>query len=159
MPEISTIRVILPKPNVVRIVIGGSSQITPSIGGLRLAYIAIGSDFNFNTSYFGYLVDASGGGVTGSLPAATGSGQIYRTKKLDSTSNVVTIAANGTDLIDDSISINLVDQWSDCVISDAAPGYWDAWILGSGGGINPLTDTPTDLNEVIDGGSTLGFWP
>ena len=158
MPDVTTIRVILPKPLVVRVNTGSQTTITPARAGLGGAYVAVGSDFSYTTSYFGYLVDASAGEITGSLPPATGSGQIYRTKKLDSTSNVVTIAANGSDLIDDSISINLVDQWSDCVLSDAASGYWDAWILGSGG-ISPLSSTPTDLNEVIDGGSTLGFWP
>ncbi len=159
MPDITTVRVILPKPNVVRIVVGGSSQITPPPAGLRIAILSTSLDFLFTPAYFDYLVDASANGVTGSLPAATGSGQIYRTKKIDSSDNVVTIAAAGADLIDGSISINLIDQWGDCVVIDAATGYWDAWILGGGGGVTPLDDTPTDLNEVIEGGSTLGFWP
>ncbi len=160
MPEVDTVRVILPKPLVVRIEVG-SFQVapTPFPAGLRIACLGVSSNFTFTTSYFDYFADASLGAITGSLPAATGSGQIYRCKKIDSTSNVVTVAADGSDLIDDSISINLVDQWSDCVIIDAATGYWDAWILGSGGGVTPLPSTPTDMNEIIDGGSTLGFWP
>ncbi len=160
MPTVETVRVILPKPLVVRIVIGDSQTtvipVPPS--GLRIAILSTSLDFSFTPAYFDYLVDASANGVTGSLPAATGSGQIYRTKKIDSSDNVVTIAAAGSDLIDGSISINLIDQWGDCVVIDAATGYWDAWVLGSGG-VTPLDDTPTDLNEVIDGGSTLGFWP
>ncbi len=159
MPDVTTVRVILPKPLVVRVNTGSQAAVTPAPAGLRIAILAVSIDFSFTTAYFDYLVDASANGVTGSLPAATGSGQIYRAKKIDSSDNVVTVAAAGSDLIDGSISINLIDQWGDCVVIDAATGYWDAWVLGGGGGVTPLDDTPTDLNEVIEGGSTLGFWP
>ena len=127
-----------------------------TFSGLRLGnIIATGQDWTFQVTDFLRLADATTGSITGQLPPATGSKQIYRVKKIDSTDNVVTIAADGTDLIDDSISINLVDQWSDCVVIDAALGYWDAWVLGGTftvewGDIAGTLSDQTDLQLALD---------
>ena len=57
------------------------------------------------------LIDASGGVVTVTLPAASGlSGRIYTIKCIDSTSSA-TIASDGTELIDGSSSNISLSQW------------------------------------------------
>src|SRR5438552_308237 len=85
--------------------------------------IAVGSDYTVTSLDFEILVDATSGPVTISLLPATGSGQLLHVKKIDSTSSVVTVAASGTDLIDDSMSVALPDQWADCLLIDAAFGF------------------------------------
>lgn len=96
--------------------------------------IAVGGDYVVTNrdADLEILVDASADNVTISLPPAIGEGQSIRVKKIDSTDNIVTVQADGTDLIDDSTSVALTDQWSDCELIDAASGYWDN--TGSSGG-------------------------
>jgi hypothetical protein len=131
--------------------------------GIRLASRTVTEDFVFGPLDFEVLVDATAGSVTGSLPTSTGNGQYYRAKKIDSTSNIVTIAADGGDLIDGSISLNFADQWADCTLLDAAIGYWDNTGSdasgGGGGGVDfGINGRVVDLNpikgfafEVFDG--------
>jgi hypothetical protein len=105
--------------------------------GVRFATRTVTSDFIVTEDDFEILVDATAGAVTGSLPASIGSGQYIRVKKIDTTANIVTIAAAGADLIDGSISLNFSDQYADCSLIDAAPGYWDnsgSDTSGGGGG-------------------------
>jgi hypothetical protein len=102
--------------------------------GIRLKSVTVTEDFTFDPLVFEYLMDCSAGPITGSLPQSLGNGQYYRAKKIDATANIATIAADGGDLIDGSISLNFSDQWADCTILDAAPGYWDNTGSDSGGG-------------------------
>jgi hypothetical protein len=66
----------------------------------------------------GVLADASGGAITVTLPTpATGAN--VAVKKVDSSSNSVTVSQSGTETIDGSASITLTEQyealtlWSD----------------------------------------------
>jgi hypothetical protein len=93
--------------------------------GIRLATQTIAEDYNVTPLDYEILVDASSGPVSVFLPDSSGNGQPYRIKKIDSSPNIVTIVAAGSDLIDGSISVNLIDQYSDCSLNAAAPGYWD----------------------------------
>ncbi len=105
-------------------------------------------------------VNAEAGAITIQLPAATGSGSWFHVKKIDATDNVVTVAVNGSDVIDDSSLVALTDQWADCLIIDAIPGYWDQ-VGSSSGGAELLSDladvdinTPTDTQVLTyDAGS------
>jgi hypothetical protein len=66
----------------------------------------------------GVLADASGGTVTVTLPSP-GAGDNVAVKKIDSSSNSVTVEQNGSESIDGSTSITLTEQyealtlWSD----------------------------------------------
>lgn len=93
--------------------------------GIRVATKTITADYLLTSLDFEVLVDATAGPVTVTLPPAIGSGQIFRIKKIDDSDNIVTIGADGTDLIDGSISINFPSQWADAELIDAAAGYWD----------------------------------
>ncbi len=101
---------------------------TPSLAiasGLRIATRAVGNDYTLLSTDCVLLVDATNAPVTITLPVSMGNGQLYRVKKIDETENVVTVAVVGDDLIDDSASVALVDQWANCMVIDAASGYWD----------------------------------
>ena len=69
-------------------------------------------------------VDASSGAVTMSLPAATGSGKQQIVKKVDSSTNAVSVARDGTDTIDGATSVSLGVQWEAVTLIDAATGVW-----------------------------------
>jgi hypothetical protein len=59
------------------------------------------------------LCDASAGAFTITLlPAAGLAGHVFSIKKLDSSANAVTIAADGAETIDGNISISMAVQWT-----------------------------------------------
>ena len=69
--------------------------------------------------------NASAGPVTISLPSATGSGQVYRVKKVDSTGNAVMISSADGSVLDASASATLSSQYQAVTLVDGAPGVWD----------------------------------
>lgn len=69
--------------------------------------------------------NCTGGAVTIRLPAATGSGQTYRIKKIDATTNAATIGVTGADRIDGATAISLPNQYNSVTVVDGAPGVWD----------------------------------
>ena len=93
--------------------------------GVRVGTNSVGVDYTLTTLDFELTVDATAADVNIQLPAATGTGQVYHVKKIDPTANVVYVLVDGTDLIDGSVSVSLLDQYSDCLLLDAAAGYWD----------------------------------
>jgi hypothetical protein len=54
-----------------------------------------------------YIVDASGGNITLTLPDITGDGMNYELRRIDTSINTVDIARGGSDLIDTATSISL----------------------------------------------------
>ncbi len=94
-------------------------------------------------------VDASGGAVTLTLPAAgrNTAGRLWIVKKTDNTANVVTIAAAGSDLIDGGSTISLTAQNQSVDVYGTLTGYVvlsQANIVAPGG---------------ISGGGTAGVLP
>ena len=85
------------------------------------------------------------------LPFATGNGQIFRVKKIDETDDIATVIAKDGDLIDDSISVNLLEQFAACEVIDADANFWDNTEPIGGGSAesaSPVTiEVPTgDIN-------------
>lgn len=93
--------------------------------GVRFTPVSTITNYTAQPTDFGVNADATNDSLTISLPPSTGQGQLLHVKKLDGSPNIVTIDPNGSDTIDGSISINLIDQWADCLLYDAMPGYWD----------------------------------
>lgn len=95
--------------------------------GINLSRQTVTSDTILDVGDYETLVDALAGPVTITLPPTTGGDKChaYRVKKIDDSVNIVTVLAQGTDLIDDSISLNLAEKFSECEVIDAALGYWD----------------------------------
>ena len=119
--------------------------------GIRLATRTVMEDYTLTELDYAILGLANDTSITVYLPPATGSGQVYRVKKGDPTINIVHVRAVGTDTIDGSISVDLVDQWSNVEVMDFAPGYWDNARPPIDALLVPDTPppTPTTLNEVI----------
>ncbi len=85
----------------------------------------VGTDYTVTSEDFEILADSSTGPFTISLPPATASGLTIHIGKIGGTDDVITVQADGTDTIQGSDQIALVDNFSDCWLIDAATGYWD----------------------------------
>ena len=72
------------------------------------------TDYTVTPADYTILCDTTSGPLTVTLPVAGGSsnGHIYNVKKIDSTANAVTIAADGAETIDGNISISIAVQWT-----------------------------------------------
>jgi hypothetical protein len=92
--------------------------------GTRFTPRTVTSNYIIQDTDFGLNGNAAGGPITLSLPPSFGVGQLYHVRKSDSSVNVVTVDADGSDLIDGSVSISLVEQYSDCLLYDEEPGSW-----------------------------------
>lgn len=78
------------------------------------------------TSETGYLrCNAVGGNMTINLPAAVGNGRLVTIKKIDSSTNTVTIDGSGTETIDGATTYILNTQYQGVQIIDCASGVWD----------------------------------
>jgi hypothetical protein len=71
------------------------------------------------------LCDATSASLTVTLPAASGlAGRLFNIKKIDSTTNTVTIAPSGADTVDGDTSAIIELQWVNVVVhSDGANWY------------------------------------
>ncbi len=97
---------------------------------LRLHVTEIDSDTTLNDTHSVIWVDAGTGDVTLTLPAAASSGdRRYEIKRIDSSSNDVTIDGNGAETIDGETTVTLDDQWQTLrIMCDGA-----TWGVMSGG--------------------------
>ena len=59
-----------------------------------------------------YLVNATAGAITVTLPTAANNGSYFIIKKTDATANVVTLDAYSTETIDNSTTLTLNDQYN-----------------------------------------------
>lgn len=91
---------------------------------LKLRMTTISSNTQLSLSYHIYLCNASSNAIIISLPtSATVTGQCFVIKKIDDTTNSVTIQANGTETIDGQSSIALTSQWSFVRIASTGQGW------------------------------------
>lgn len=89
---------------------------TPILNGLQVAVTSKSADYTALVTDHVILVDASGGVVTITLPAASASfgsnaGVEWRIKKTDVSANAVTISAAGADTVDGAASTSLTSQY------------------------------------------------
>jgi len=93
---------------------------TGGVTGARAATIVTKtSNYTATNNNYTILVDATGGNVTITLPAAalaynsvTGVGQVLNIKKIDSSGNSVTIDGNGAETIDGATTVATTTQWT-----------------------------------------------
>lgn len=97
-----------------------------SVGGAQSFPIAtITGATTLDDSHYTVRCDATSAGFTVTLPAAAScSGRIYNIKKVDGTSNIVTIDANGSETIDGDATIPLESQ-GDCLSIQSNGTSWD----------------------------------
>ena len=83
------------------------------------------SNYTVLVTDFVVLGDCTGGAITFTLPtAALGVGRIFSLKKIDSSVNVLTIQANGAELIDGSNTFSLTSQWQDVMIVSSGTAWY-----------------------------------
>lgn len=96
-------------------------------GGTRIVNRIITSTTIDNT-FDVVLVDASSGAVTVTLPAITRDGKVFDIKKVDSSANAVTVDGDGTEPIDDALTVTLSSQYDDVsIMAELSTTKW--WIL------------------------------
>lgn len=97
---------------------------------------------------FFYQVDATGAATTVYLPAANlAKGKKYIIKKIDSSVNIVTIDANGSDTIDGSSTKTLTAQYDAIFIESDGLSTWHVLLSSGGGGGG--SGAPIDATYVV----------
>lgn len=91
-------------------------------GSLAAVLTALSANTTLSDVHYAVTVDASGGAKTITLPTAVGiTGRMYVIKKIDSSSNAVTVDANGSQTIDGALTVDLASQYEAMtIISDGA---------------------------------------
>ena len=85
----------------------------------------ITGDITLGAADSSVFVDASAGNIVVTLPAATSvPGKKYNIKKIDSSTNTVTILPVGSDLIDDFCGVVISDQYDNYTPQSANPNWW-----------------------------------
>lgn len=80
--------------------------VMPGAGNINSTSITTVNGNTTLSTYSTILVNANSGNVTITLPAAaSNANQSYRIKKIDSTSNTVTVDANGSETIDGDLTV------------------------------------------------------
>src|SRR5213075_1793140 len=98
--------------------------------GIRLVPKIVTANYTLLPSDTVIVVVAADNDVTLTLPAAMGTGQSYRIKRIDDSLNVVTVQARPGELIDGLSLFTLDNQFSVCTVVDESIGYWDKGFFG-----------------------------
>ncbi len=86
---------------------------TARIRGLKTQITTISDNYTVTTADYTVLADASSSALTVTLPSANqSSNSVFVIKKIDSSSNAVTIAASSGDAIEGASNINLTSQYN-----------------------------------------------
>jgi hypothetical protein len=108
----------------------GVNQGTPTsnlhvTGSVATATVTISGNTTLDATHHTVLGDATGGNITFTLPlASTCAGRAYWVKKIDVSSNTVTVTRTGADTIDGTTSRIIASQWEAYVFkSDGALWY------------------------------------
>jgi len=88
------------------------SKVTSTSGpGIEVTVVTKTADFRLGTATDIVLADASAASLTISLPGAvTASGKLFWIKKIDESANTVTVDPDGTECIDNELSILLCNE-------------------------------------------------
>ena len=112
--------------------VGVNREVVPTLRSLLDAYnnsqggpVTVSEDTTATAEYQTYLVDASAGAVTITLPSANLWPMQLYIKKTDSSGNAVTVLADGYDLIEGSASVSFSGQYDyETLISDTESEWW-----------------------------------
>jgi hypothetical protein len=109
---------------------GGTAPTSPLIEGITYnpTYLTFSTQRSYQTGDTYIDLNATNGNITYTLPPWT-SGLQLSFKRMDATTNTVTIAANGSDTIDGHASIVLLAKQPRLIGGSGSMGQWD--ILGS----------------------------
>jgi len=81
-------------------------------GSIALPIVTKTANYTATAGDHTILGDATSGAITITLPSAAGiAGRVYVVKKIDNSTNAVTVAASGSETIDGATSVSLSTQW------------------------------------------------
>lgn len=96
-------------------------------GGGASAQATKTANYTVTTDDYFLWGDCSGGNITFALPTAVGNdGKAYVFKKIDSTSNTVTLDPDGTETIDGELTLIIENQWDSFSIASNGAN-WYIW--------------------------------
>jgi hypothetical protein len=93
--------------------------------GERIAVTNQNMDYTVTAADSEIRVDCSAGPLVITLPAATGTGQVYRIKKVDGSNTAAAVLPLGGDRIDGAASVVLSIPYSGLTLVDGAQATWD----------------------------------
>lgn len=97
-------------------------------GGLQIKPLPKSADFAAVATASVYPCDATGGNVAGTLPAATGTGQILIVTKTDATAGICSWTRAGSDTINGATTYALpATQYAWAMIQDTASAKWTVY--------------------------------
>jgi len=126
-------------------------------GGVSLQVVSKSGAYTAQTSDEIILVDASGGAVTITLPAASNEGQVLLIKKIDNSANAVTVVPGGGDTIEGAANISLASQWDGAILTADGANDWQNWLAAAGGADpNAIHDNVAgEINAIAEKGSPV----
>ena len=78
-----------------------------------------------DSTHYTILADGSSNTITVTLPAANSAvDRIYNVKKIDSTSNAITVDANGSETIDGELTVNITIQYDSLKIQSDGTNWF-----------------------------------
>jgi hypothetical protein len=98
-------------------------------GGVSLALSIKTTSYTMGTSDFAILANAASGALTITLPPAATTGMVVFVKKIDASTNVVTVKGSGSDKIEASSSKLLSKENKSLTLVAGGNGVW--YILSS----------------------------
>lgn len=108
--------------------------------------IKVTTDYAIQPGDLEVLADASLSAITIFLPVSAADGQPYHIKKVDDSSNVVTVATQSGDLIDGAALIGLTEQYADALLIAGDANYWDNTGTSGDFAFLDLSDTPSSYS-------------
>lgn len=106
-------------------VAGKTGAVTLTVSDVSRSIVTETTNYTATTSDYTILVDATAGAVTITLPAASGlTGQVINIKKIDSSSNAVTISRAGTDTIDGGTTLSIATQYQAYTVQTNGSAWW-----------------------------------
>jgi hypothetical protein len=93
-------------------------------GGVSAKTRIVTSSYSVKTSDFAIFANASSGGFAIKLPPASTAGMIVHVKKIDSSSNGVTVERSNSDTIEGAKSMKLLSRYQSLTLIAGGDGFW-----------------------------------
>jgi len=124
-------------------------------GSLGVAITTItAASATLDDGYHTVLADATSNAITINLPAvASAARRMYSIKKIDATANVVTVDANGSEVIDDAATYVLSVQHDSIIIQSNGTKWYiiaeDGYVAASGGGTGNVVGPASSTDNAV----------
>ena len=117
----------------------------------------ITSNYPASSVDFGIMANAISGNITVTLPPALKTGQVLSIKKIDSSTNTVTIIPSGSETIEGSSSIILSLQYESKWVVSGGNSIW--YVVSSTGAAGIGTETPSGTQNGVNITFTVSHIP